>query len=151
MKKIRTIPLLVAVLAAGLTACELSNPAPAPTACLEIARKEGAGLVPVTEAKVNQEIVFRSCSAADFLVVWPGDVAGNYFAKTYVDPKDAPRPDGTPNVRYGKGLAFNNTVGQTLYKYAKPGTYTVVLLATNVGDDLEGKQSMTTTELVITE
>ncbi len=151
MKRIPILLLPAVALATLLAGCELSNPAPAPTACLEIARKEGAGLVLVTEAKVNQEIVFRSCSAADFLVVWPGDVAGNYFAKTFVDPKDPPRPDGTPNVRYGKGLAFNNTVGQTLYKYARPGTYTVVLLATNVGDDLEGKQSMTTTELVITE
>jgi hypothetical protein len=153
MKKYLIPPLMTGLLMSSLLlpGCDLSNPAVSPDACLQILQKTGTDYTEVTEARVNQEVYLRSCSPADYMVVWPGDLTRDYYNKAYVDPVTPLKPDGTPNLRYGSGIVINKTVGQIAYKYTKPGTYQVALLSTNVGDDLEGKRAEVIKTITITE
>lgn len=131
MKKDLNYIVLILILVLTVS-CE-KNDVPEPTACFESS---------LTTAEVGESITFQTCNEADFYSIWTGDEGHDYSKRPEVFTDYEP----DKYTRTDNGIAVDESYD---YTYDNPGTYTVVWVASNVGDDGEILKQ-TTAEITIT-
>lgn len=122
-----------------IISCEETDEIDDPVACiLSYTELENGTLKQQTTFEVFDKVTFKVCGEAELYVVWVGDEAHNYDLD-----------HGGENAN--NGFAIDSDTGIFEYEYPVPGTFKVVVIATNTQVAGEKKQSMTTFDLVITE
>ena len=132
---IKSAFILSFTLLAFLIACE--EEISAPVACL------GA---PDT-AYVGDPVIFRACSPADYISLWPGDSLHKYD-----DRMDTTLYNEENQRLRNLGETIDNS-GEISYIYETVGTFTVTLVAGNAGGELgdQYKQDVTQTTIYVTD
>ncbi len=112
--------------------------------------------IPSTVA-VGKEVKFRYQVKAEYVTIWTGNQKTSQINREYngfLEQISNPPMDAEKSVNrfYNKGIALevtDTTYVYTLYK--NPGTYTVVLIATNsgkLGEELKRKQASLQLEVI---
>jgi hypothetical protein len=81
--------------------------------------------------KVGETVKITGCSSADFYSVWVGDLKHNYENRA----ENLPSVDTTKVVPTDFAYVVDKTTQTYNYIYTTPGTFTIVWIATNVGND----------------
>jgi PKD repeat protein len=100
------------------------------------------------ELALNETVNFTIEAEADFLVIWLGDKSHNYNDQK-TDAEKFSEYTNEDNPKYAPtsvGLMVRDKVYP--YAYSKPGTYSVVLVASNI-QDWTGKKLETVDSLTV--
>ena len=125
MKNIRFIILLMAIAACTWSCTDYS--VSEPDACVLVERLNGDMLEAATTFAVGEDVYISSCGDADLYSVWYGDTGSDYTMKDDRETTD----DGTVVwTNHGTNLSIAADA-HVAHAYSEPGTYTIVLVATN--------------------